>query len=142
MLRGRSSGAGMFLAFEHGYVRAFLRHDDYSGCDCGRTGRFARDDGWPQRLAAVSLGLAAVIARSGRTPNILSRTKAACEPGHTAIWQLRATLLVWNGLNGVRHENVGGNDRPALFIEYRPSSRHIQSSPRSGWTSLLWRRGL
>jgi len=35
----------------------------------------------------------------------------------------------WAELHGARNENIGDNDRPTLLIEYRPSSRHIQSSP-------------
>ena len=37
------------------YVRLVVRNDGYSGCDCGGIGGSASDDGWPQRLAAVSL---------------------------------------------------------------------------------------
>ena len=36
------------------YVRAFVRNNHYSGCDCNRIGGFARDDSLPQHLAAAS----------------------------------------------------------------------------------------
>src|SRR5262245_15073135 len=38
------------------YVRPFVPNNNYSVCNCNRIGGFARDDGLPQHLAAVSLG--------------------------------------------------------------------------------------
>jgi len=48
-------GKSVFLAFQYGViVRPFVRNNHYSVCKRNRIGGFARDDGLPQHLAAVS----------------------------------------------------------------------------------------
>src|SRR5262249_46586534 len=50
------------------YVRPFVRNNNYSVCNCNRIGGFARDDGLPQHLAGVSLGLIPTLPTTSSLP--------------------------------------------------------------------------
>jgi hypothetical protein len=49
--------------------------------------------------------------------------KGQCELAHTAVAQLRVTLIVGNSrTHEGRNEKISGNNCPTLLVEYRPSS--------------------